>query len=373
MAIYRKARALPILRLKSWDAGRIAQLKLFTAHLETAVNKALAAQVSQTPSRDFSEFVPIIPVQNIEGEVEYREIRIQITPPKGIKNFLFYEFDISESSNFFQFERFQSAEPFYVFTDLQDAAVYFIRIRVVTTKGQVGPWSETFEGTTPLAKSQHFKQDFEVSHTIKARLSDQPVWNNQIIVLPTVGGVPEPNWDDSVADEGWNDVYLFSFEGIGGVNYYSIEYEAQIVRGSSATFIHWVDAEFRWIRDTSFGSGITTSTQIGQNMPLTLFGADSSSSADFTTANVTGNVSIPQTNWATSRRGTFLQKFSALPEGNYTLRLQCRIMPGGIHPTPLDYTGEGVIYADDSSGDGPNLFIRLKFFNLFEVNPSASS
>ena len=139
-------------RLKKWPAGRVSQLKLFIGHLEQAVGVSLAAQVEQSPKRKFSEFVPKIVSQDVTAVVEYREARIRFTPPRGLKNLLFYEFDISATAGFFNIDRFTSPDPHYVFPALANGTTFYIRFRVVTKNGDVGPWSDTEILTTPISQ-----------------------------------------------------------------------------------------------------------------------------------------------------------------------------------------------------------------------------
>ena len=95
-------------RLRKWPAGRVSQLKLFLGHLEQAVGISLASQVQQSPKRKFSEFVPKIVPQDITIDVEYKEIRVTFKVPRGIKNLLFYEYQISLTEGFFNFDQFIS-------------------------------------------------------------------------------------------------------------------------------------------------------------------------------------------------------------------------------------------------------------------------
>ena len=83
MANFKVARPNNEVRLRNWAPGRVSQLKLFLGHLENAVNTSLAAQVSQSPKRKFSQFVPKIVSQDVTTQVEFKEIRVEFDEPRG--------------------------------------------------------------------------------------------------------------------------------------------------------------------------------------------------------------------------------------------------------------------------------------------------
>ena len=360
---FTKVRPQQEIRLRKWPPARVAQLKLFVSHLETAVNTALAAQVKQTVKRKFSEFVPIIPEQDIRGEVEYREIRIEFDPPKGLRRFLFYEYQISESSNFFQFESFTSPEPFYVFTGLEDAAEYFIRIRVVTTDGDVGPFSSTFNGTTIEAKAQGVRQELELQYTLS--------WID-------FTAQPFVDFPEQFPEGGFQDIYIVNINSLGGKAYYSIEYEATISSGASTTQnIDFADVEFRWMHVLANTSETERADiQDGQNMLVTVYGAHIISGASVMTVqtpSIGSNLVIPAP-FAVTRRGTLMQKLTDFTTGDTIIKLQARVNSGGGHPTPEDFvpqTGNFLLYPDEA--DGPDVKIRLRNFNFYEVITGAEA
>ena len=84
MSEVKKIKPSEEIRLRKWPPGRVHQLKIMVSNLEQSVNRSLAGQVSQSGKRRFSSFVPKIPFQDITGEVEFREIRVQFEVPKGL-------------------------------------------------------------------------------------------------------------------------------------------------------------------------------------------------------------------------------------------------------------------------------------------------
>lgn len=336
MTRFKKLRPNSEVRLRKWPAGRVAQLKLFLGHLENAINTSLAAQVLQSSSRKFSEFVPIVPFQNIRGQVEFREIRIELDPPKGLRDFLFYEYQISKTVGFFQFDQFTTPEPSFVFADLEDAIDYFIRLRVVTKSGFVGPFSDTFTASTPFAKSFQFFDGTELTNTINA---------------PT-----------------FQELFNFDYDALGGDVYYGIQYEVEAVASASTTNnITWSDLELRWLIDGD---------QLGQNMRITVYrgnieanAADGSIPAalqarvtdigQFDTSNIL-EIFSP---FSTVRRGSLVQKVTNLiADTTHTFSMEGRVR-SDLHPTPNDFiftSGSNVSY-------GRRVDVTFKNFSIFEV------
>jgi hypothetical protein len=314
-------------RLRQWDPGRVAQVRVFLSNLETATNRSLAAQVQQSPKRKFSEFVPKIVSQDITTEIEFREIRVFFKEPKGLKNFLFYEFAFSGSSKFFEEERFVSYEPSFVFPDLQDAAIYFMRVRVVTKDGLVGPWSETINVTTPSAKV--FGLFSDTLHTLN-------------VTLPT-----------------FTQIFATTYTALGGTIYYSIQYRMTPLFGAG---VQHADIEFQWLVDGA---------QNGQNMIISVYGGagmevitnaiGSFPDDSLLIFPLTGNFKIIKT-------GALIQKTSTMTQGDHTIALFARILPanynrpdafqpGNTFPAPINYGGSA--------------FMELNNFNIFEVTTGA--
>ncbi len=329
-------------RLKRWPAGRVSQLKLFLGHLEQAVGISLAAQVEQSPKRKFSEFVPKIVPQDVTAVVEYREARVRFTPPRGLKNLLFYEFDISATAGFFNVDRFTSPDPHYVFPALANGTTFYIRMRVVTKNGDVGPWSDTEVLTTPISQAFGLYDGREEETRV------------------------------SLKGDYWKTVYERQYSAIGGKPYYAIDYEVSIFRlwGASGN-VEWADGIFRWTDAPSFYPAESDFNQRGSEFLVSTYASNQRySSSEFylfsvLTDGYTTSLTIPGT-WQNERRGTFVQKFETIDSGPHTFRLQAR----------LDATGHGnsVFKNDFAAGAGLTKFVygsdmrvKVKNFNIFEV------
>lgn len=335
MTQFRRAKPNQELRnLKEWGPGRHSQLRLFVAHLEDAFNNSLAAQVSQSSKRKFSQFVPKIVTQDIASEVEYREIRLAWEPPRGLRNFLFYELQISLTDNFSNFDGFITSDPFFVFPNLLDGRVYYTRIRVVTKDGLFGPWSDNIESTLPFSQAYGFVDGSEFI---------VPVYNS----------------------ESFQNIFLIDYEAIGGTVYYSIDYEVEIrISGSSTKNVEWADIEFQWVVDDE---------QIGQNFLVTTYGTNDTASSltsdlEAKTADIgdfsTGDSLLLPGPFKLARRGTFVQKFSTIAQGTRTIELKARAV--NWHPTPNDWE----FNTGDSISDvlyGQSAMITTKNFTIFEV------
>lgn len=121
------------------DSQRKAQLQLLLANLKDRLNGMQPNSIIQTQSRKFSEFVPKI--TDLKLSKGARTIRASWTTPKGMRNFLFYEGQASAVGNFSDAIILRSNEPNMTWGGLQDGVTYGVRVRVVTSQGEVGPWS----------------------------------------------------------------------------------------------------------------------------------------------------------------------------------------------------------------------------------------
>jgi hypothetical protein len=317
---------------------------LFLGHLEQAVGVSLAAQVEQSPKRRFSTFIPKIVPQDITVDVEYREIRFFFGAPRGLKNLLFYEFDISATSGFFNLDRFVSPDQSYVFASLTDGTTYYLRVRVVSKNGEVGPWSDTEEATTPLSKAFGLYDSTEYVRVIKG------------------GGTKFYPWTP---------VYERTYTAIGGKTYYAVDYDVSVSRSwDTSANTEWTDVEFKWM-DKAPGS--TDFVQTGQVFTVTSYSTNEvGSQAPFyafavLTEGFTSPLYIPGT-WENPRRGTFVQKFSTLAEGSHIFRLEAKIIPDhSSNEFKNDFYPANYLANDTGIGYGRNARIKLKNFNIFEA------
>jgi hypothetical protein len=335
-------------RLRKWPAGRVSQLKLFLGHLQQAVGISLAAQVEQSPKRKFSEFIPKIVPQDIEVEASFKEIRMNFETPKGIKNLLFYEHQISATEGFFNFDQFQSPDTGYLWPGLDEGKTYFLRIRVVTKDGEVGPWSDVEEVETPYSQSYGLYDGTERSQRVSFK-------NNSP----------------------WVPLYERSYTAIGGKAYYSIDYDVQAVRTWSANLgkedegagsIEWADCEFRWMENVGITGEEEDYKQKGQSMFATTycsnvsFGATGFYTFAVGISGYTTQLSSEGT-WENARRGTFVQKFASIESGDISIRLEGRITPKRRNNNdfyPWDPSRTRIVYNSDA-------MVKLKNFNIFEA------
>lgn len=332
-------------RLRKWPAGRVSQLKLFLGHLQQAVGVSLAAQVEQSPRRTFSEFVPKIVSQDITTEVSYKEIRVFFEPPQGLKNLLFYEHQLSATVGFFNFDQFQSPEVFYVWPGLNEGETYFLRLRVVTKDGEVGPWSDVINVSTPFGQSYGLFDGQERTQRISVT-NDNP----------------------------WTPVYERDYTAIGGKAYYSVEYDVQAVRKWSPGFdpikgnVEWSDLEFRWVENVGSTGVEADFVQKGRQFNVTsyasnfTFGSSGFYTQEFNVAGYATALVLPD-GWVNARRGTFVQKFSTMESGDYTIRLESRMQDprrAANDWVPVDSERTKVLYRSDA-------IVKIKNFCIFET------
>jgi hypothetical protein len=254
--------------------------------------------------------------------------------PRGLKNLLFYEFQISLTERFFQFDQFVSPNPVFVFPNLNDDTTYFVRARVVTKDGLVGPWSDPESGTTPFSQAFGLYDGTEFTRMIST---------NEFVPI-----------------------FERPYTAIGGKAYYSIDYdiEAQI-RFNSTNNIEWSDIELQW----SVDEGNTgTFSQVGQNFLVTVYSSNESTALGSDMVVTTDGFAVDSLilpgAFEVIRRGTFIQKFSTIASGDQTFRLSARVLPTSYHPTNNDYTPNATFTAFEYAS---NAIIKLKNFNIFEA------
>jgi hypothetical protein len=259
------------------------------------MDNSLASQIQQTGSRLFTEFLPKITIHDIVIEVNYHEIRFIYKPPRGLRKFLFYEQDVSRFENFSNFDRYQSCEPVFTFTELEPGITYFFRLRVVSTDGEVGPWSETIEQAA-----------------LRARASS--VFDNRTIsaFISQVSNITS-----------WQDVLTSNHTAVGGSIFYMCNFYIRPQLQSSPLYnLTWSDLEFRWTENgnqigntyqiTNYnvrGVRAIGGTQLGNNIKGTID---------------RGSFTLPGP-LRTIRTGTFCQKLHQIQSGNLVIKLQARI------------------------------------------------
>jgi hypothetical protein len=331
-------------RLRKWPAGRVSQLKLFLGHLEQAVGISLAAQVQQSPQRTFSEFVPKIVPQDITTAVSFKEIRVSFETPRGIKNLLFYEYQLSATEGFYNFDQFQSPETTYIWPGLDEGVQYFLRIRIVTKNGEVGPWSDALDVSTPYSQSYGLYDGSESATRVSAK-------NNNP----------------------WTPIFDRDYTAIGGKAYYAIDFEVKVARDWSFSTakenqgnVEWTDCEFRWMENVGATGEDSDYVQKGRQFFATAYATNSNFGVSGFYAFSVGveefySPLISPGAWECPRRGTFVQKFSTMQGGDYGLRLEGRVMSAPNRANafyPIDFRTK-FQYESDA-------IVKVKNFNIFE-------
>jgi hypothetical protein len=253
--------------------------------------------------------LPKIVTTDITTEINYREIRLIFSAPRGLRKFLFYEQDVSRFPNFNRFDRFYSPEPVFTFTALEPGVTYYFRIRVVSTEGEVGPWSDNVVVTA-----------------LGARASS--VFNNR-----TLGGIVNSN----AVGNSWKTVLEVNHTAIGGILFYMINFELRHLNNFSPQFnVSWNDIEFRWTEND---------VPVGGNFHATTYGIYQISTVTPTEDGVTilqkgisgtiskGAFDMPG-NFTGIRSGTFCQRLHEVVSGTITIKLQARL----INPHPSSHS-----------------------------------
>jgi len=143
MAEYKTGSPSSDLRLRNWDAGRLAQLRLAVQRLESEVNRTLAASVVQSAKRTITDQVPFI--LDLSVNPGFRQASVHFTAPPGLgghprRQLLFYEVQHDTSEAF--------ADPTVIQTPNTDISIAGLglgetrsfRVRVVNTLNEASVW-----------------------------------------------------------------------------------------------------------------------------------------------------------------------------------------------------------------------------------------
>jgi len=321
MTQYSQGSPLAAVRLRNWPPGRAAAFKLMVSHLQDIVNSSLASQVEQSSDREFSSFIPKIPDQNIEGSVDFRSVRFTWTPPL-VDDLLFFELEISRNQFFNNIDQtVTTPDPAYTFSNLIDAQIYYVRLRIVTTQPFVGPWSDTIQVTTPIARV--------ITHT-----------NNSTTSVNVTTGTFATLFTFSATDF------------IDGVAWWSLDYEFSAINAGGNVF-YWADAEFLWLVDGN---------QQGPSFFLTSFDSTSVSSPQHMHSASLGTVIIPS--FAFVKTGSFFQVPFSITKGSHTIELQARLLNN--HPTVGELT-----FSPIQPTYGSSCTLTFRNFATFNINLGA--
>lgn len=150
-------------RLRSWPAGRAAELRLMISRLEDAVNNSLGAKIKQSEKRAYNPEIPFI--IDFEVTAGFRQFEIQFPLPPGVggtgrgsgrlgyathpdRQLLFYEIQHDSTSAFADPTIVETAQNHIVIGGAGLAETRYFRARVVNTKFQVSQWTDTTSATT---------------------------------------------------------------------------------------------------------------------------------------------------------------------------------------------------------------------------------
>ena len=155
MAKYEVGRPLSDIRLRNWDTGRLAQLKLAVQRLESEVNKTLTASTKQSAKRQVTDQVPFI--LNLSIQPGFRQATVQFTAPPGLgghprRQLLFYEIQHDTSAAFANPTIIQTPNTNVNIAGLGLGETRSFRARVVNTINEASVWSSTV--TVDLARSK---------------------------------------------------------------------------------------------------------------------------------------------------------------------------------------------------------------------------
>lgn len=150
-------RPLSDIRLRDWDSGRLNELRLAVEKLETAANKSLAASSKQSDKRAFNDQIPF-PI-NVVVNPGFKQLTLDIGAVPGLGNhpirqLLFYEIQYDSSPAFPDPVTLTSPQRHIAIAGFAPGETVSVRIRVVSTLNEVGPWSSVLTVTLARAPIQ---------------------------------------------------------------------------------------------------------------------------------------------------------------------------------------------------------------------------
>lgn len=156
MAQYSSPRTLSDIRLRNWNAGRVAQLKLAIQKLESQISSSLTQSTQQTAKRQVVNFVPFVLDESIIINSGFQQIQVSWQAPPGLnghpsRQLLFYEIQYDSNRSFSNPTTLTTPQTTVVLAGLEGFSVS-VRIRIVNTFGQASIWS--IVQTVRLAKTR---------------------------------------------------------------------------------------------------------------------------------------------------------------------------------------------------------------------------
>ena len=136
---YTVGRPTQEVRLKDWPAGQVAQFKRAIEMLETELNTTVASQIEQGAKRVVSARVPRVTGLTVTSG--FKNFQINFNEAKGINDLLFYEIQKDNFANFKNPTTYTTPQTTLTIPTAEEREVIYIRVRVMNSKFQVGPWS----------------------------------------------------------------------------------------------------------------------------------------------------------------------------------------------------------------------------------------
>ena len=132
-------------RLRNWKGGQSAQFKKAIDFLESELNSAMSAQVAQGAKRVISSRIP--KVTGLSVVAGFKSFQITFNEARGISNLLFYEIEKSATANFASATTFTTPQTTLTIPTTTEREQVYIRVRILDSKFQAGPWSSTASAT----------------------------------------------------------------------------------------------------------------------------------------------------------------------------------------------------------------------------------
>lgn len=132
-------------RLRNWKGGQVAQFKKAIEILETELNTVMASQVNQGAKRVVVTSLPKI--SGVTVTSGFKSFQIKFTHANTIKNLLFYEIQKDSTSSFASPTTYTTPQTTLTIPTASERETIFVRIRLVTSKFQAGPWSTAVTAT----------------------------------------------------------------------------------------------------------------------------------------------------------------------------------------------------------------------------------
>ena len=186
MGEYRRGFPSQEIRLLDWPSGRASAMRLMINRLESALNDTLPAQVEQSAARKLNTQIPFILDLTITSG--FRQFTVNFSVPPGLggttrgaskhpdRQLLFYEIQHATTQAFSAPVILQTPQTDVLIGGFNLGQIRWFRVRVVNTKNQVSPWSETVRGRAAFGRIT--ATPMEIGDVSKRLVKDIGVWQN---------------------------------------------------------------------------------------------------------------------------------------------------------------------------------------------------